>query len=430
LPKVWKKDKLRLIERQLNMNIQKIVVEKFLRYIKIDTCSDYSITDQVPTTDTQFNLAHLLADELKIMGIKDASVNEKCFVLASLPANTDKKIPVIGFLAHLDTSPDFNGNQVNPQIVEKYDGGEILLDKTSKKKLSPSDFAELPRYIGQTLITTDGSSLLGADDKAGVAEIMTVLEYLVSHPEVKHGTLKIAFTPDEETGMGVDNLDVKAFGADFAYTLDGGGLGELEYENFNAARVILQFHGKSVHPGDAKNILVNSQLLAMELNSLLPVEQRPEYTSGREGFFHLHGFSGDVSETKVEYLIRDHNRQKYEAKKELMQNCVDFIKAKYGPGSLDAVIEDRYFNMREILEKVFHIVETAKEAMLALGIEPIINPIRGGTDGARLSIMGLPTPNLFAGGHNFHGPYEYIPTASMEKAVLVSLKIIELYTNK
>ncbi len=425
-----KEDKLRVDERQINMDIQKEVVEKFLRYIKIDTQSNDSITDRVPSTDNQWNLARLLVDELKTIGLNDAAVDDKCFVIATLPANFDKKIPVIGFLAHMDTSPDFNGQDVHPQFIEKYDGGEINLNQTLKMMLSPTEFPELLHYKGQTLITTDGTSLLGADDKAGVAEIMTMLEYLVIHPEVKHGTLKIAFTPDEETGMGVDHLDVKAFGADFAYTLDGGGVGEMEFENFNAARVLLHFHGRSVHPGDAKDVLVNSQLLAMELNAMLPVGQRPEYTANREGFFHLHKISGDVSETKVEYLIRDHDRQKYELKKELMQKCVDLIKAKYGSASLDAVIEDRYFNMREVLEKVFYIVETAKEAMQKVGIEPIIRPIRGGTDGARLSFKGLPTPNLFAGGFNFHGPYEFIPTASMEKAVLVALKIVELYANK
>ena len=412
------------------MDTQKKVVENFLRYIKIDTRSDDAITDRVPTTDNQWNLARLLMDELKAIGLQDATLNEKCFVTATLPANSDKKIPVIGFLAHMDTSPDFNGKDVHPQIFEKYDGGEIVLNKSLNMKLSPDEFPELRKNIGQTLITTDGTSLLGADDKAGVAEIMTMVEYLVNHPEEKHGKLKIAITPDEETGMGVDHLDVKAFGADFAYTLDGGGLGEMEYENFNAARVILHFHGKSVHPGDAKNVLVNSLLLAMEFNALLPVGQRPEYTADREGFFHLHKMSGDVSETSAEYQIRDHNRQKYEARKEIMQKCVDFIKAKYGSASLDAVIEDRYFNMREVLEKVFHTVETAQAAMRALDIEPIIRPIRGGTDGARLSFKGLPTPNLFAGGYNFHGPYEFIPTASMEKAVRLALKIVELYANQ
>ena len=422
--------KLKPIERQLNMDIQKKVVEKFLRYIKIDTRSDDAVTDRVPTTDNQWNLARLLVDELKTIGLQDATVNEKCFVTATLPANSNKKIPVIGFLAHMDTSPDFNGKDVHPQIIEKYDGGEIVLNKSINMTLSPNEFPDLRKCIGQTLITTDGTSLLGADDKAGVAEIITMLEYLVSQPEEKHGKLKIAFTPDEETGMGVDHLDVKSFGADFAYTLDGGGLGEMEYENFNAARVILHFHGKSVHPGDAKNVLVNSQLLAMEFNALLPVGQRPEYTADREGFFHLHKMSGDVSETSAEYLIRDHDRQKYEAKKEIVQKCVDFIKAKYGSSSLDAVIEDRYFNMREVLEKVFHIVETAQTAMRALDIEPIIKPIRGGTDGARLSFKGLPTPNLFTGGYNFHGPYEFILTSSMEKAVMLALKIVELFANQ
>lgn len=410
------------------MNIQESVVEKFLRYVKINTRSDETITDRCPTTEVQWDLARLLAEELKSLGLEDARVDDKCFVLASLPGNTEKKTPVIGFIAHLDTSPDFNGANVNPQIHEKYDGSDIVLNQTKGMVLSPKEFPELKHYQGQTLITTDGTSLLGADDKAGVAVIMTMLEYLVQHPEVKHGTIKVAFTPDEETGMGVDNLDVKSFGANFAYTLDGGGLGEMEYENFNAARVVIHFHGKSVHPGDAKNVLINSQLLAMEFNALLPGAQRPEHTEGREGFFHLHKISGDVSETSMEYLIRDHDREKYEARKKLMQNCVDFIKAKYGKERVDAVIEDRYFNMREVLEKVFHVVETAKTAMKSLGIEPIVMPIRGGTDGARLSFKGLPTPNLFNGGHNFHGPFEYIPTASMEKAVLVALKIAELYS--
>lgn len=410
------------------MDIQKSVVDKFLRYVKINTRSDETITDRCPTTEAQWDLARLLAEELKSLGLKDARVDDKCFVLASLPGNAGKETPIIGFLAHMDTSPEFSGMNVKPQLHEKYDGGEIVLNETTGMKLSPHEFPELNQYRGQTIITTDGTTLLGADDKAGVAEIMTMLEYLTSHPEVKHGTLKIAFTPDEETGMGVENLDVKAFGADFAYTLDGGGLGEMEYENFNAARVIIHFHGKSVHTGDAKNVLVNSQLLAMELNSLLPAEQRPEHTENREGFFHLSKINGNVSETSVEYLIRDHDRQKYEAKKVLMQKCIDFIKAKYGEASITATIEDRYFNMREVLEKVYHIVETAQKAMQSLGIQPIIKPIRGGTDGSRLSFKGLPTPNLFTGGHNFHGPYEYIPADSMEKAVLVALKIVELYS--
>jgi tripeptide aminopeptidase len=406
------------------------VQDRFLRYISIDTRSDDTVSDRHPTTDNQWNLARLLVSELSDLGLKDAAVNDKCFVTATLPANTNKNIPVIGFLAHIDTSPDFSGTNVRPHIIEKYDGGDILLNKTKGMQLSPQEFPDLKHYIGQTLITTDGTTLLGADDKSGIAEIMTAIETLVSHTEIKHGTLKFAFTPDEETGEGVAIFDVKAFGADFAYTLDGGGVGEMEYENFNAARVLLTFHGKSVHPGDAKNIMVNAMLLGMEFNDLLPIGQRPEYTADREGFFHLHKFSGDVSNAHAEYLIRDHDRQKFENRKDTMRKCVDFINAKYGAGSVDANIEDRYFNMREVLEKQFHIVETAEQAMRELDLEPIVRPIRGGTDGSHLSFMGLPTPNLFAGGHNFHGPYEFIVVQSMEKAVQVILKIIELYTNK
>jgi len=405
------------------------IQDRFLRYVGIDTRSAETITERHPTTDCQWNLARLLVTELQELGLKDASVNDLCFVTATLPANTNKQNPVIGFLAHIDTSPDFSGTNVKAQIIEKYDGGEIPLNKEKGIKLSPKEFPDLSRYVGQTLITTDGTTLLGADDKAGVAEIITALETLVSHPDIQHGTIKIAFTPDEETGEGIDNFDVKSFGADFAYTVDGGGLGEMEYENFNAARAAITFHGKSVHPGDAKNVLVNATLLGMEFNALLPIEQRPEYTAEREGFFLLHKFSGEISEATAVYMIRDHDRQKFEQKKALIQKCADFMNAKYGSGTVDALVEDRYFNMREVLEKVIHIVDTAKQAMVEVGIEPIVKPIRGGTDGARLAFMGLPTPNLFTGGHNFHGPYEYIPVPSMEKAVQVILKIIELYTN-
>jgi len=405
------------------------IQDRFLRYVGIDTRSAETITERHPTTDCQWNLARLLVTELQELGLKDASVNDLCFVTATLPANTNKQNPVIGFLAHIDTSPDFSGTNVKAQIIEKYDGGEIPLNKEKGIKLSPKEFPDLSRYVGQTLITTDGTTLLGADDKAGVAEIITALETLVSHPDIQHGTIKIAFTPDEETGEGIDNFDVKSFGADFAYTVDGGGLGEMEYENFNAARAAITFHGKSVHPGDAKNVLVNASLLGMEFNALLPVEQRPEYTAEREGFFLLHKFSGEISEATAVYMIRDHDRQKFEQKKALIQKCADFMNARYGSGTVDALVEDRYFNMREVLEKVIHIVDTAKQAMVEVGIEPIVKPIRGGTDGARLAFMGLPTPNLFTGGHNFHGPYEYIPVPSMEKAVQVILKIIELYTN-
>jgi len=406
------------------------VLERFLRYVKINTQSNDKITGRCPTTEGQWDLARLLVQELLALGLKDAAVNDKCFVTATLPANTEKKIPVIGFLAHMDTSFDFPGQDVKTQIVSNYDGGDILLNKEKNLTLSPEEFPELKNYVGQTLVTTDGTTLLGADDKAGVAEIMTSLEYLHAHPEIKHGTLKIAFTPDEETGEGVEKFDVKGFGAEFAYTLDGGPVGELEYENFNAGRVILDFHGKSVHPGYAKGILVNAALLAMEFNAMLPAAERPEHTAGREGYFHLHEMSGDVSAAHVIYTIRDFDRQNYEQRKALMQHCIDFMRAKYGAGALDAVIEHRYFNMLEVLEKEFHIVQTAEQAMRELGIEPIMHPIRGGTDGSRLSFMGLPTPNLFAGGINFHGPYEFVAVPSMEKAVQVMLKIVELYTNK
>lgn len=412
------------------MQLQSALLERFLRYVKINTQSNDKITGRCPTTDGQWDLARLLVQELQALGLQDAAVNDKCFVTATLPANIEKEIPVIGFLSHIDTSPDFSGKDVRPQVIQNYDGGEILLNKEKNFKLSPGEFPELKDYVGQTLVTTDGTTLLGADDKAGVAEIMTALEFLIAHPEIRHGTLKVAFTPDEETGEGVANFDVKGFGAQFAYTLDGGAVGELEYENFNAARVILDFHGKSVHPGDAKGILVNATLLAMEFNAMLPPAERPEHTEGREGYFHLHEMSGDVSAAHVIYAIREFDRQKYEQRKTLMQHCIDFIHAKYGAGSLDAVIEDRYFNMLEVLEKEFHIVQTAEQAMRQLGIEPIMHPIRGGTDGSRLSFMGLPTPNLFAGGINFHGPYEFVALPSMEKAVQVMLKIVELYANR
>ena len=404
------------------------VSKRFLRYIKIDTQSNDE-GKTIPTTENQWNLAHLLEKELNELRLQEVKVNQKCFVTATLPANIDKKIPVIGFLAHMDTSPDFSGKNVKPQVIENYDGEVIILNK--KMKLSPREFPDLKHYVGQTLITTDGTTLLGADDKAGVAEIMTALEHLQAHPELKHGTIKIAFTPDEEVVMGIGHFDVKGFGADFAYTLDGGPLGEIEYENFNAARAYVTVHGKSVHPGDAKGVMVNSMQVFFELNAMLPVEQRPEYTSGREGFFHLWKMpQGTVNQTEGIYLIRDHDSQKFETKVKLMQDCAQFINKKHGSGTVEARILRQYRNMKPMLEPVFHVVKTAKQAMQELDITPIIKPIRGGTDGAKLSYMGLPTPNLFGGGHNFHGPYEYIPVQSMEKAVQVVLKIIELYAKK
>lgn len=408
----------------------KPVLERFLRYVAINTRSDDSITDRVPTTDCQWELARLLEKELRELGLHNVKLNDKAFVTAELPANNGKSTPAIGFLAHMDTSFDFNGSNIKPQIIENYDGGDVALKGVPGLKLSTAEFPFMKNYVGQTLVTTDGTSLLGADDKAGVAEIMTALAYLVAHPEFKHGPVKVAFTPDEETGMGVTNFDVKGFGADFAYTLDGGPLGELEYENFNANLATLTITGKSVHPGDAMNVMLNALLVAMEFNALLPAAERPEHTEKREGFYHLWRLNGSVESAKAVYLLRDHDRAKYEQRKAVMQRAADFINARYGAGTIDLKLEDRYFNMLEMIEPVIHIVDTARQAMEALGITPIVQPIRGGTDGSRLSFMGLPTPNLFGGGHNFHGPYEFTVVESMEKAVQVILKILELYSAK
>lgn len=404
----------------------KKVVDRFLNYVAIDTKSEYDSPD-FPSSKKQFELANLLVKELNELGLKDVSVDENCYVMATLPANTDKKAPTIGFIAHMDTSPDMSGKNVNPKIVENYDGEDIVLNKENNIVLSPKDFPELKEYIGKTLITTDGTTLLGADDKAGIAEIMTAMEHLVNNPQIKHGDIKVAFTPDEEVGRGADHFDVEKFNADFAYTVDGGRLGELEYENFNAAGVKLVIKGRNVHPGSSKNKMINSIEIAMELNSMLPENQKPKYTEGYEGFFLLSSLNGDVEETKASYIIRDHFKDKFEEKKALMQKVVDFLNAKYGEGTVHVEIKDQYYNMKEKIEPVMHIVDTARKAMEELNITPVITPVRGGTDGARLSYMGLPCPNLFTGGHNYHGKYEFIPTESMEKAVEVILKIIELY---
>lgn len=407
------------------------VLERFIRYVQINTRSDESITNRTPTTEAQWDLARLLEKEMRLLGLQDVELSDKCFLTARLPGNSNKKIPVIAFLAHMDTSPDFNGEGVKPQVIENYDGNDIPLKGKAGMVLSAREFPELSSYEGKTLVTTDGTSLLGADDKAGIAEIMSALSYLSTHPEVEHGTIRVAFTPDEETSYGITQFDAQRFGADFAYTLDGGKLGELEYENFNAGRAFVRVQGRSVHPGEAKGVMVNAQLVLMEFNGMLPVEQRPEFTTGREGFFHLWKTAeGGVEQAEGVYLIRDHDAQKYDEKKLLLQQCADFLNRKYGAGTVELRIEEQYRNMREVLEPVFHVVETAQQALIELGIEPIINPIRGGTDGARLSYMGLPTPNIFTGGHNFHGPYEFICVESMEKAVKVVLKIIQLYANK
>ena len=405
------------------------VVERFLRYIKIDTQSDDTITDRTPSTEKQWDLARLLEGELKELGLEEIELNPQCFLTATLPANTNKKLPVIAFLAHMDTSTDFKGSGVKAQIIEHYDGQDIPLKGKPGMKLSPKEFPDLLSFTGQTLITTDGTTLLGADDKAGVAEIITALDHLIKHPEIEHGKIRVAFTPDEETGCGITHFDVKRFKADFAYTVDGGKLGELEFENFNASRAFVDVHGKSVHPGDAKGVMVNAMLVFMEFNAMLPVEQRPEFTAEREGYIHLMRMSnGNVEHVQGIFLIRDHDAVKFEIKENLMRACADFINKKYGAGTLEIRIEEQYRNMREVLEPVFHVVENAKQAMLDLGITPIMKPIRGGTDGAQLSYMGLPTPNLFTGGFNFHGPYEFINVETMEKTVLVILKIIEIYS--
>ena len=407
------------------------LLDRFLRYVKINTRSDEEVTNRTPTTENQWDLARLLEQELKDMGMGDVHLNEKCFLTAALPSNSSRELPTIGFLAHIDTSVDFNGEGVSPQIIENYDGKDIPLKGKKSIRLSPQEFPEMLAYKGQTLITTDGTTLLGADDKAGVAEIMTAMDYLITNPEIEHGPIRVAFTPDEETGLGIVHFDVDAFGADFAYTIDGGKIGEIEYENFNAAKAIVKVHGKSVHPGSAKGVMKNAMLIFFEFNAMLPVEQRPEYTEGREGFFHLWKmYPGSVEDVEGIYILRDHDPHKFDEKKQLMLESALFINQKFGKGTIEVRMVEQYRNMSEVIEPVMHIVETAQEAMRALDIEPITKPIRGGTDGARLSYMSLPTPNIFGGGHNFHGPYEYACLESMEKAVAVILKIIDLYANK
>lgn len=404
------------------------ILERFLRYVKTDTQSKPD-SSQFPSTDKQLQFAKTLADELKNAGLTDISLDEKAYVMATLPANVDFNVPVIGFLSHMDTSPDMSGTHVNPQVVNNYNGEDILLNKSSGLTLKTADFPEIKQYKGQTIITTDGTTLLGADDKAGIAEIITAMEYLVSHPEIKHGIIKVGFTPDEEVGRGVDFFDVKKFGAGYAYTMDGGELGELEYENFNAAKARVSIQGRNVHPGTAKNKMINSLLVAGEFNNLLPVEQRPEFTSDYEGFFHLTRLEGTVENSVIDYIIRDHDRTKFENKKALMHDIAGLLNRKYPDGTIKLEIQDQYFNMREKIEPVFHILEIARKAFEDLGIQPKIIPVRGGTDGSRLSFMDLPCPNIFAGGHNFHGKFEYVPLESMVAATNVIIRIVEMYAN-
>jgi tripeptide aminopeptidase len=405
------------------------ILNRFLSYVAIDTRSDDTSTT-FPSTAKQFDMLNLLHDQLKAFGLADVSIDANGYVMGTLPSNTSKKVPVIGFVAHVDTSPDMSGTDVKPRLVENYDGKDVVLNAEKNIILSPSDFPELREYQGQTLIVTDGTTLLGADDKAGVTEIMAAIEYFVNHPEIEHGTIKIGFTPDEEVGRGVDFFDVKKFGADFAYTMDGGGIGELEYENFNAAGAKINIQGRNIHPGYAKNKMKNAILMATEFNALLPVNERPEFTQDYEGFFHLIKMEGSVENAFIQYIIRDHDRPKFEHKKQLFKDCVDFMNKRYGENSFTLEMKDQYYNMREMVEPVYHVVATAQEAMEQLGIVPKVVPIRGGTDGARLSYMGLPCPNIFAGGHNFHGKMEYVPLESMVKATEVILKIVELYTKR
>ena len=404
------------------------VVDKFLRYVSVDTQSNEESESQ-PSAAKEWDLLKMLKAELEALGV-EVTLDEYGYVMASLPSNIDEKVPAVGFIAHVDTAPDASGKDVKPQIIENYDGGPIDLKGVPGLQLRPEEFPEMLHYVGQTLITTDGTTLLGADDKAGVAEIMYAVQYLVEHPEFKHGPVKIGFTPDEEIGRGVVKFDVARFGADYAYTMDGGEIGELEFENFNAASAKIHIQGRNVHPGNAKGKMKNAILIGQELGSLLPVEQRPEYTEGYEGFFHLTAFKGSVEEADFSYIIRDHDRAKFEAKKQLMQQVTDFINLKYGAGTATAVIKDQYYNMREQVQPHYHIIDKAVKAMEMAGVKAKIQPIRGGTDGANLSFKGLPCPNIFAGGLNFHGKMEYVPLQSIEKASEVILNIITLFAGE
>ncbi len=409
--------------------MMKNITEKFLRYIKIDTQSNPD-SKTSPSTNKQFDLAAKLKRELEDLDLSNINLSDKCYLTATLPGNSSKEgIPKIGFIAHMDTAPDISGANIKPKIIENYDGTPIVLNEEKNIYLSPKDFPELKNYIGQKLITTDGTTLLGADDKAGIAAIMTAIEYLTEHPEIEHGDIKIAFTPDEEIGRGADHFDVKKFGADFAYTLDGGEIGELEYENFNAAEMNIKIQGRNVHPGTAKNQMINALEVGIELNNSLPQNEKPEHTDGYEGFFHLIKFKGTVETAEMQYIIRDHDMNLFEEKKLLAKKIAKELNNKYPEETVVIEIKDQYYNMKEKIKPVMHIVDIAEQALKDAGVEPKIKPIRGGTDGSRLSFMGLPCPNIFTGGHNFHGRYEYIPVRSMEKASEVIINIAKLFAD-
>ncbi|WP_397446575.1 peptidase T [Polaribacter sp. R77954] len=406
------------------------IIERFVKYVTIDTESDPN-NPAFPSTAKQWDLAKLLEEELKAIGLQDVELDENCYLMATLPSNIQVDVPVIGFIAHIDTSPDFTGKNVKPQIINNYDGKDILLEKEQNIVLSPQDFDDLLQYKGQTLITTDGTTLLGADDKAGITEIVSAMEYLVNHPEIKHGKIRVCFTPDEEVGKGAHLFDVQKFGADWAYTMDGSQIGELEYENFNAASAIVTIKGKIVHPGYAKGKMINSMLIANEFIAALPSEEVPEKTDNYEGFFHLHDLKGAVEETILEYIIRDHDFDLFEKRKFLMQKIASDLNNRWQKELITVSTKNQYFNMKAKITPVLHIVDIVEEVMQEIGITPLIKPIRGGTDGSQLSYKGLPCPNIFAGGHNFHGRYEYVPVASMQKAteviVGIAKKVVQKY---
>ncbi|WCO02658.1 peptidase T [Psychroserpens ponticola] len=405
------------------------LIDRFISYVTIDTESDPE-SNTTPSTAKQWDLANKLAEELKTIGLSDVTIDDKAYIMATLPSNVDHDVPTIGFISHFDTTPDFTGANVNPRIIEDYDGKDITLNESENIILSPDYFEDLLLYKGNTLIVTDGTTLLGADDKAGITEIVSAMEYLIQHPEIKHGNIRIGFTPDEEIGRGAHHFDVEQFGADWAYTMDGSQIGELEYENFNAAGAKIHVKGKIVHPGYAKGKMVNSMYIATEFINALPRLETPEHTEDYQGFFHLYSIDGKVDETILQYIIRDHDKNHFEARKEMLSKLANDINSEYGREVITIEIKDQYFNMKEKVEPVMHIVDIAEDAMKLLGIEPLIKPIRGGTDGSQLSYMGLPCPNIFAGGHNFHGRYEYVPVESMIKATEVICKIVELTAEK
>ncbi|MDH3381941.1 MAG: peptidase T [Flavobacteriaceae bacterium] len=405
------------------------LIDRFIKYITIDTESDPE-NSAFPSTEKQWNLGRLLVEELNQIGLTDVTIDHQCYVMATLPSNIDYKVPTIGFIAHIDTSPDFSGKNVKPQIHHNYNGEDIILNKEENIILSPSYFDDLLMYKGQTLITTDGTTLLGADDKAGIAEIVTAMEYLIQHPEIKHGEIRIAFTPDEEVGKGAHQFDVEKFGAQWAYTMDGSEVGELEYENFNAASGKITVKGKNVHPGYAKDKMVNSMLIANEFMAALPTDEVPQKTAGYEGFYHLNSMQGEVEKTQLQYIIRDHDMQLFEKRKQFFIDTAKNINKKYNQDVIEVEVKDQYFNMKKMVEPVIHIVDIAEQAMKNIGIVPKIKAIRGGTDGSQLSYKGLPCPNIFAGGHNFHGRYEYVPVESMQKAIDVIIQIAQITANK